>query len=467
MTAPTPTFQTILGHLRQVTNAVTNAKSGLVAAKSELDRLSSTNLDKELIDNAIEQARTHIESAETPLSSATTSLTGTTEAAIAAASEAITADFLKSSYEEAGQLERYYGTTRITASVLLLTIAATIGVALLGAIHTIDATENAELVKRLRFGSIAIPIGIFAIMFYVNLYFEYWSNIANRVARYIEQLQILRIRDSKSFVNLVSTPGGHRAAAIRSVNRAQKSLGLQMITISVMAAILLLLPLIALDATGYLVVKWIPGSDEPFTKTCTFWVLAAIFLIAVLLLCVHTRQNVPEPGGTERISRRFTKKHFPSRLPEITLLEEPDWTLENLNTPVHLSAKNHVTKTDSGCVGRINVIEANFVFVFLAAALYVAVAIAANAAPLVNPNKDAKNIETVLKDIATKLGPSPKDGSSPTSLSEAVAGIAGKLTEINTVERDNGGQLKAIADELKTLTGKIEAVEKRLPKTFR
>jgi hypothetical protein len=464
MAAQPTTFGTIRGHLTQ-------AAGSAEAAKAALHRLSTDKsisaADQQPIASAIGEAGEQIDKATKILDDAQAD-------AIANASETITADFLKSSYEEAGHLERYYGTTRITASALLLTIAATIGVALLGAIHTIDAAENKQVIEYLRFGSIAIPIGIFAIMFYVNLYFEYWSNIANRVARYIEQLQILRMQAPESFVEIVGANGGHRAAAIRSVNRAQKTLWLQMISISVLAATLLaILSLIAWDVLRFYDVKGAIGSAKPFAEV---WIsfpfllagLLGFFIIGAIFLRVAKTDTVkPEQGGKEERWRKFIAACFPSRLPEIKNLGKPNWAATNLNDPVKLWAKNHVEKTNAGCAGRLSVLEANFAFVFFAAALYVAVAIGANAAPSVNPNKDAKKIEDALQDIATRLGPPTNEGSGTVSLSAAIAGIAGQLNGLSAAEGDNKVQLNAIAVQLKALNGRIEAVEKRLPSQSR
>lgn len=329
-----------------VHSLLTNVASGVTAVKDALSETSLSDKEKTPLVNAFNKADQKINEALLSIADAQVS-------AIAEASETITTDFLKSSYEEAGQLERYYGTTRIAASTFLLTIASGIGVALLSTIHTLEPERYAKTIEWLRLGSFAIPIGIFFIMFYVNLYFEYWGNVANRVARYVEQLQILRMQSQEDFIEIWNREDGRLAAAVRSVNRAQSARPISMIAYS-LAAVAILVEWIARAADEQLF------TGAKASRDYVFWVAS----LAIVVL----------GGIAVRLAWKILwSKNLWSKKPNISIANIKSY------------ADRHRTKFAAGNVGRINVFEANFVFVFLAAALYIAAAIGVNKIPLTPP----------------------------------------------------------------------------------
>lgn len=303
-----------------------------------------------------------------------TSLRGQPPQAFTTPSDPDTAEFLKSAYEEAGHMERYYGTTRITASVLLLTIAATIGAGLLGAVHgpaqpgIIVDTNMQGLMKQ---GSILIPLGIFFIMFYVNLYFEYWGNIATRVCRYIEQLQILRLNEPYEFLAFKASDG-LRVAAIRNVNRSQDSHWAQMIGFAGAATFLLYL------LSDYLMDGFIRSSAVWVGQSIWHLNIIIVLLLLLLLIAVFWRAIRPKivqgrwpfliQLNTSILSSTHRLFSRPKELPTLASLPE----LKN-------EAKKFKTSAKRGFAGRTRILEANFVFVFLAAALYIGVASHTNA----------------------------------------------------------------------------------------
>lgn len=353
------TFESIRGKLELAIESAETALSALI---------SIPDATKQLVAGQIGTAKTQVITAIGKLDE-------TQALAIANASEAITADFLKSSYEEASQLERYYGTTRIAASTLLLTIASGIGVALLSAIHTVGPKIDTKTIEWLRLGSFAIPIGIFFIMFYVNIYFEYWGNVANRVARYVEQLQILRMQSQKDFVEIWNGEGGRVAAAVRSVNRAQGARPITMIACS-FAAVMILVGWVALitDQQLFTGIVWVKDWRD-YVFWVAFFVIGALVVFALVSAVKTLKTLISAVPSKYRTELSINRKKF-ERLKALPLLPNLIFYLilymysgfivikNFFYLPPKVSiahvksyANSHRVKSATGDVGRINVFD--------------------------------------------------------------------------------------------------------------